>query len=55
MLDKLCDGLFYAEFPKLQDYWDRFVSQPNLAEAWADDAKLMKQPFNNKMARLLNV
>lgn len=42
MLDKLGDGLFYAEFPNLQTYWERFIMQPNLAEAWADDAKLMK-------------
>ena len=55
MLDKLGDGLFYAEFPNLQTYWERFILQPNLAEAWADDSKLMKTPFNNKMARLLNV
>ena len=54
MLDKLSDGLFYAEFPSLQTYWDRFINQPNLLEAWADDSKLMKTPFNNKMAKLLN-
>lgn len=53
-LDKLSDGLFYAEFPSLQNYWDRFVALDGLAEAWADDSKLMKNPFNNKMAGLLN-
>ena len=57
MVDKantLSDGLFLAEFPSLQSYWDRFTSLPNLAEAWADDSKLMKAPFNNKHAALMN-
>lgn len=54
MLDKLTDGLFNAEFPSLQTYWERFIALPNLAEAWADDSKLMKTPFNNKMAKYLN-
>lgn len=54
MLDKVSDGLFGAEFPSLQTYWERFICQDNLAEAWADDSKLMKTPFNNKMAGLLN-
>lgn len=53
MLDKLTNGLFYAEFPKLQAYWERFIYQDGLAEAWADDSKLMKMPFNNRMAKLL--
>jgi len=53
MLHKLTDGLFYAEFPTLQAYWERFICQDNLAEAWADDSKLMKMPFNNKAAKLL--
>lgn len=47
MLNAVSDGLFYAEFPKTQDYWDRFINLPNLAEAWADDSKLMKEPYNN--------
>ena len=55
MLDKLSDGLFYAEFPTMQEYWERFISLENLSGAWADDSKLMKTPFNNKMAKLLNV
>ncbi len=55
MLNKLTDGLFYAEFPSMQDYWDRFIALENLAGAWADDTKLMKTPFNNKMARFLGV
>lgn len=50
MLHKLSDGLFYAEFPSMQDYWDRFIALENLSGAWADDTKLMKSPFNNKMA-----
>ena len=54
MLDKLSVGLFYAEFPALKSYWARFISMENLAEAWADDAKLMKTPFNNPYAKLLN-
>lgn len=54
MLNTISDGLFYAEFPSLQTYWDRFITLPNLAEAWTDDSKLMKAPFNNKMAKLLN-
>ena len=40
MLDKAVDGLFYAEFPKLQAYWDRFIALPKLAEAW-NDGRLM--------------
>lgn len=48
MLNKLSDGLFYAEFPKLQTYWERFIFLDGLAQAWADDTKLMKTPFNNK-------
>jgi len=54
MLNALTDGLFNAEFPSLLTYWERFIALPNLAEAWADDTKLMKAPFNNKMAKLLN-
>ena len=53
LLNKLTDGLFYAEFPSLQAYWERFIYLDNLAEAWADDTKLMKMPFNNKVAKLL--
>ena len=34
LLNALSDGLFYAEFQKLQTYWDRFIALPNLAEAW---------------------
>ena len=30
------------------------MALPGLAEAWADDSKLMKAPFNNKMAAHLN-
>ena len=54
LLDKISNGLFYSEFPTLQTYWDRFIALPNLAEAWADDTKCMKAPFNNKHAKLLN-
>ena len=54
LLNALSDGLFYAEFPAMQSYFERFVALPNLAEAWADDSKLMKTPFNNKMAKHLN-
>ena len=55
MIDKLSDGLFYAEFPSLQTYWERFITQEGLGEAWCDDSKLMKTPFNNRMAKLLNM
>ena len=54
LLNGISDGLFHAEFPTMQAYWDRFIALPNLAEAWADDTKCMKAPFNNKMAKLLN-
>lgn len=54
LLDKITDGLFYAEFPTTQTYWERFIALPGIAEAWADDTKCMKAPFNNKMAKLLN-
>ena len=54
MLNTLSDGLFYAEMPSLQTYWDRFISLPRLGDAWANDDILMKAPFNNKMAKLLN-
>ena len=53
-LNAISDGLFYAEFPTTQTYWERFISMPNLGEAWADDSKLMKAPFNNTQAKLLN-
>jgi len=52
LLNAISDGLFHAEFPTMQAYWDRFIALPNLAEAWADDTKCMKVPFNNKMAKL---
>jgi len=52
LLNAITDGLFNAEFPAMQAYWDRFIALPNLAEAWADDTKCMKTPFNNKMAKL---
>lgn len=48
MLNALSDGFFYSQFPSLQAYWDRFIFMDGLAEAWADDTKLMKAPFNNK-------
>ena len=54
LLDKISNGLFNTEFPTLGPYWDRFIALPNLAEAWADDEKCMKTPFNNKHAKLLN-
>lgn len=54
MLNSVSDGLFFAEFPTTQAYWDRFICLPNLGEAWADDSKLMKAPFNNTQAKLLN-
>jgi len=54
LLNAISDGLFYAEFPTTQAYWDRFTSLPNLGEAWADDTKCMKAPFNNKIAKILN-
>ena len=54
MLNAVSDGLFYAKFPSTREYWERFIALPGLAEAWADDSKLMKAPFNNKMAKLLN-
>lgn len=54
LLDKITDGLFYAEFPTMQTYWERFIALPGFAEAWADDSKTMKAPFNNPMAKLLN-
>lgn len=54
LLNTLSDGLFFAEFPSTQAYYDRFFALPNLAEAWSDDTKCMKTPFNNKMAKLLN-
>lgn len=54
MINTLSDGLYFAEFPSMQTYWDRFITLDGLAEAWADDEKLMKAPFNNKMAAHLN-
>lgn len=54
LLDAISTGAFKGEFPALEAYTDRFFKLPNLAEAWADDSKLMKAPFNNKMAKLLN-
>ena len=53
LLNAISDGLFFAEFPKTETYWERFICLPNLAEAWADDDKLMKAPFNNTQAKLL--
>jgi len=46
LLNAISDGLFFAEFPTTQAYWDRFICLPNLGEAWADDSKCMKVPFN---------
>ena len=54
LLNAISDGLFFAEFPTTQTYWDRFICLPNLGEAWSDDTKLMKAPFNNTQAKLLN-
>ena len=54
MLNALSPDLFYSEFPTLKAYTDRFFVLPNLDAAWGDDTKLMKAPFNNKMAKLLN-
>ena len=54
MLNAVSGETIYQEKPKTKAYWDRFINLPNLAEAWADDTKLMKRPFNNKVAKLLN-
>lgn len=55
MLNALSDGQIYSDYPKCDAYWNRFISLPNLGEAWADDSKLMKRPFNNTQAKLLNI
>ena len=54
MLRTLSEGSFFTEFPSLRAYHDRMLSLNKLDQAWNDDAKLMKHPFNNPYARLLN-
>ena len=51
LLNTISDGLFNTEFPTMQAYWERFIALPNLADAWEDDTKCMKSPFNKKMAK----
>ena len=55
MLNAVSDETIYQEYPKTKAYWERFITLPNLAEAWTDDTKLMKRPFNNTQAKLLNI
>ena len=51
MLDVLSSGGFYQEFPTMGAYKERMVSIEGLREAWGDETKLMKQPFNNPYAK----
>jgi len=40
----------FEKFPSLRSYHSDFLAIPQIAEAWKDDKKTQKYPFNNAMA-----
>jgi len=54
LMNFISEGQLLANFPTLAAYCDRVKGLPKMAEFYADDAKCMKAPFNNKVAKLNN-
>jgi len=51
-LDMLSGEVVKTHYTTLGAYCERFINLPGIAEAWADDSKAMKWPFNGDMAKI---
>ena len=49
-LNHMASGKLFDKYPELGAYHHRFIELPGIAEAWKDDEKTMKYPFNNAFA-----
>ncbi len=54
LMNFISEGALLTSYPTLAAYCDRVKGLPKLAEYYADDAKCMKAPFSNKVAKLNN-
>ena len=48
----IAQGKLFERYPTLGPYHKRFLELPGLADAWKDDEKLMKYPYNNGHAAI---
>ena len=48
----IAKGTLFDKYPTLAPYHQRFLELPGFSEAWKDDEKLMKYPYNNAMAAI---
>ena len=51
-LHHLSNSTIFEKYPSLVAYHKAFLELPGIAEAWKDDKKLMKFPFNNANAAI---
>ena len=49
-VNHLANGSLFEKYPSLASYHEAFLALPGFSEAWKDDSKLMKYPFNNAHA-----
>lgn len=52
LVNFIAKGTLFDKYPVLAAYHQRVLQLPGVAEAWADDNKLMKFPFNNANAAI---
>ena len=50
----ITEDRIYQQHPNLQAYFNRMRNLPKLKEFFEDDARCIKRPFNNKIAKLNN-
>ena len=55
LMEFISEGQLFQAQPSLKAYSDRIKGLPKLAEFYADDARCMKAPFNNKVAKINNI
>lgn len=51
-IDMLSGEVVRTHYPTLGAYVERFTKLPKFAEAWVDDSKTMKWPWNGDMAAI---
>ena len=51
-LNHMASGKLLEKYPELAPYHQSFLELPGIAEAWKDDEKTMKYPFNNANASI---
>ena len=51
-LNHMASGKLYEKYAELGAYYQRFIELPGISEAWKDDEKTMKFPFNNANAAI---